>query len=337
MHDYKNFNLGDVPLQSGITLRSAQIAYKTYGTLNSNRDNCIIFPTFFGSQHDGNEPMIGRGMALDPDKYFIVIPNLLGNGLSSSPSNNPPPFDRARFPSINYYDNIQCQHRLLIEEFQVNKIALACGFSMGAQQSFHWGALFPNIVERIAPWCGSAKTSNHNLVFLEGVKAALTTDQTWQNGWYERQPIAGLRAMARVYAGWGPSQSFYREQVYLDLGFSSIEDYIVQAWEGRFLQRDANDILSMINTWQQGDISDNPIYQGDLTKALSSITAKAILMPSQTDQYFPPEDNQIEVQYMPNAEVRVIPSIWGHGAGGPGRNPVDTKFIDDNLKELLGS
>ncbi|GIT13818.1 MAG: hypothetical protein CM1200mP35_06380 [Chloroflexota bacterium] len=60
-------------------------------------------------------------------------------------------------------------------------------------------------------------------------------------------------------------------------------------------------------------------------------------MPSQTDQYFPPEDNQIEVQYMSNAEVRVIPSIWGHGAGGPGRNPVDTKFIDDNLKELLAS
>ena len=208
---------------------------------------------------------------------------------------------------------------------------------MGAQQSFHWGALFPNLVERIAPWCGSAKTSNHNYVFLEGVKAALTTDQTWQNGWYQQQPIAGLRAMARVYAGWGPSQSFYREQVYLDLGFSSIEDYIVQAWEGRFLQRDANDILAMINTWQKGDISDNPIYQGDLTKALSSIKAKAILMPSQTDQYFPPEDNQIEVRYMSNAEVRVIPSIWGHGAGGPGRNPVDTKFIDDNLKELLAS
>ena len=208
---------------------------------------------------------------------------------------------------------------------------------MGAQQSFHWGALFPNLVERIAPWCGSAKTSNHNHVFLEGVKAALTTDQTWQNGWYQQQPIAGLRAMARVYAGWGPSQSFYREQVYLDLGFSSIEDYIVQAWEGRFLQRDANDILAMINTWQKGDISDNSIYQGDLTKALSSIKAKAILMPSQTDQYFPPEDNQIEVRYMSNAEVRVIPSIWGHGAGGPGRNPVDTKFIDDNLKELLAS
>ncbi|GIT13816.1 MAG: hypothetical protein CM1200mP35_06360 [Chloroflexota bacterium] len=67
MLDYISFNLGDVLLQSGITLRNAHIAYKTYGTLNSNRDNCIIFPTFFGSQHDGNEPMIGSGMALDPE------------------------------------------------------------------------------------------------------------------------------------------------------------------------------------------------------------------------------------------------------------------------------
>ena len=60
-------------------------------------------------------------------------------------------------------------------------------------------------------------------------------------------------------------------------------------------------------------------------------------MPSRTDQYFPPEDSEIEVAHLPNAELRVIPSIWGHLAGGPGRNPEDTKFIDVALKELLAS
>ena len=337
MPDYDVYDLGDVALQSGMTLRGAKLAYKTYGELNARKDNAIVFPTFFSGKHTENEPMIGVGMALDPTRYFIVVPNLFGNGLSSSPSNTPSPHDRAGFPRISYHDNIMCQHRLVTELFGIERIALVCGFSMGAQQTYHWAALFPDMVERIAPWCGSAITSRHNFVFLEGVKAALTADAAWDGGWYRQQPARGVRAMARVYAGWGPSQAFYREKVYLDIGYSSLEDYLVAAWEGRFLQIDANDLLAMLGTWQDGDISDNPRYRGDFHAALGAIKAKALLMPSETDQYFPPRDNEIEAGHMPNAELRVIPSIWGHLAGGPGRNPVDTAFIDAGLKELLAS
>ena len=207
MTSHEVFQLGDVVLQSGLKLRNAELAFKTYGALNSVKDNAIVFPTFFSGKHTDNEPMIGEGMALDPARYFIIVPNLFGNGLSSSPSNTPPPYDRARFPLITYYDNIAGQHRLVTEKFGIERIALVCGFSMGAQQSFHWGALFPDMVERIAPWCGSARTSGHNFVFLEGVKAALRADAAWQDGWYDQPPAKGIRAMARVYAGWGPSQA----------------------------------------------------------------------------------------------------------------------------------
>ena len=335
MSDYRIFELGDVDLQCGLRLRGAQLAYQTYGELNAARDNVIVFPTFFGSQHPANEPMLGPGMALDPARYFIIIPNLLGNGLSSSPSNTPPPYGKARFPKVTYYDNIRFQHRLVTEQFGIERIALVCGFSMGAQQAFHWGALYPDMVERIAPWCGSARTARHNFVFLEGVKAALCADAAFRGGWYDAPPEQGLRAMARVYAGWAPSQAFYRERVYLDLGHSSLEDYLITAWEGRYLQQDANNILAMVATWQAGDISDNPLYGGDFAQALGAIKARAFVMPSETDQYFPPEDNRIEVSMMPNAELRVIPTIWGHTGGGPGRNPADTAFIDRQLQELL--
>ena len=218
-------NWGDVDLQCGLRLRGARLVYQTYGELNARKDNVIVFPTFFGSQHPANEPMIGPGMALDPARYFIIIPNLFGNGLSSSPSNTPAPYGRARFPRVTYCDNIGFQHRLVTEQFGIERIALVCGFSMGAQQTFHWGALYPDMVERIAPWCGSAKTARHNFVFLEGVKAALCADDAWNNGWYDTPPAKGLRAMSRVYAGWAPSQAFYREKVYLDIGHSSLEDY----------------------------------------------------------------------------------------------------------------
>src|SRR5918911_2077979 len=119
MADYKIFELGNVVLQSGLTLRNAQLAYKTYGTLNSRKDNAIVYPTFYGGQHAQNEPMIGSGMALDPARYFIIIPNMFGNGLSSSPSNTPSPYDRARFPRVTAYDNVQAQHRLASEKFGI--------------------------------------------------------------------------------------------------------------------------------------------------------------------------------------------------------------------------
>ena len=335
MPDFETFELGNIVLQSGATLRGAKLAFKTFGQLNAAKDNVIVYPTFYGGQHYQNEVIIVEGRALDPGKYFIIIPNMLGNGLSSSPSNTPPPYNKARFPGVTSYDNIMAQHRLVTERFGIEKIALVTGFSMGAQQTFHWGALFPDMVERIMPVCGSAKTSHHNFVFLEGVKAAITADAAWMEGWYDKQPTKGLRAMGRVYAGWAVSQAFYREEVYLNIGYSSLEDYLVEFWEGRRVEGDANDFLAMLWTWQNGDISANPLYDGDFHKALGAIKAKAIVMPCRTDLYFPPEDNANEVAHMPNAEFRPIESIWGHLAGGPGWNPPDAKFVDDALRELL--
>tara|TARA_B100001750_G_scaffold208557_1_gene187579 strand:- start:111 stop:899 length:789 start_codon:yes stop_codon:yes gene_type:complete len=260
---------------------------------------------------------------------------MFGNGVSSSPSNATPPYNRARFPIINLYDNVACQNRLVTEIFGIEKIALVYGWSMGAQQTFQWASLYPDMVERIVPVCGSAKTSRHNFVFLEGVKSAITTDVAWAGGSYDKPPLKGLKAMGRVYAGWAVSQAFYREEVYLSLGYDSLEDYLVRFWEARRTSADANDLLAMIRTWQNADISNNHVYEGDFRGALNSIKAKAIVMPGSTDLYFPPEDNEIEVALMSNAEFRPINSIWGHLAGGPGFNPVDSKFVDDTLKEIL--
>jgi homoserine O-acetyltransferase len=144
--------------------------------------------------------------------------------------------------------------------------------------------------------------------------------------------------MARVYAGWGFSQAFYRQELDLKtLGYSSLEDFLVAFWEGFFLPKDANNLLTMLWTWQHGDISANELYNGDFRKALGAITAKAYVMPGQTDLYFPPEDSEFEVAHMPNAKLIPVPSVWGHFAGGPGTNPVDVAFIDGKLKELLAS
>ena len=86
--------------------------------------------------------IIGTDKALNPDKYFIIVPCALGNGQSSSPSNTPEPYDRARFPNVTLYDNVTLQHRLITELFGISKVKLVTGWSMGAQQTFQWGEDF---------------------------------------------------------------------------------------------------------------------------------------------------------------------------------------------------
>ncbi len=333
MADYEIFELKEVVLQCGLTLRQAKLVYKTYGELNAARDNVIVMPTFYGGQLAENEVMIAAWHALDPKRHFIIVPNMFGNGLSSSPSNTPPPFDHATFPNVTLYDNVVCQHRLVTEHLGIERIKLVVGFSMGAQQTFQWGALYPDMVQAIAPICGTARTSPHNSLFLEGVKAALVTDAAFAGGWYQTPPVKGLQAFSRVYAGWVFSQDFFREREYRKMGLASVEDSM-RFLEGYFRRRDANDLLAMLWTWQHADISANEIYKGDFAAALRAIKARAIVMPGSTDLYFRVRDNELEVAQMPHAELRPIPSIWGHVAG-LGVNPPDNAFIDAALHKLL--
>lgn len=328
--------VSDWRLQSGVQLSRVRLAYKTYGTLNAQRTNVIVYPTSFGTQHQDIDWLIGRGKALDPAKYFVVIPNMLANGLSSSPSDRTDLNGRRDFPRVTMFDNVMLQHNLLRSVFGVRQIALVTGFSMGGQQAFHWGALFPDLVQRIAPITSCAKTAPHNQVFLEAIRAALTLDPAWRDGAFAEYPVRGIGAMARIYAALGLSQAFYREGLHLAAGFASLEDFIERDWEAGFLRRDADNLLAMLWTWQNADISDNPVYRKDLGAALGAIKARALVMPSESDLYFTVEDSRRDVCSMPNAELLVIPTIWGHRVNNPVQNPTDARFVDDALGRLLG-
>jgi len=309
-----------VRLQRGGTLKQARIVWKTYGTLSPKRDNVILYPTSYGAHHTDIEWLVDVRRCLDPSRYFVVIPNMLTNGLSSSPSNTPD------FPEVTTYDNVMLQRQMLLELFAIDRLKLVYGWSMGAQQAYHWGALFGEAVERIVVNCGSARTAPHNFVFLEGIRTTLQAAAT---------PQQGLRAMGRIYAGWALSQTFYRREMWRGLGFTSLEDFLVRSWEANFLRRDRNDLLAQLWTWQHGDISDNDLYRGDLQMALSGIKAKVLLMPSATDLYFQTDDNREELPYLKYGKLAEIPSVWGHRAGNPRDNPEDAAFIDAQVEALL--
>ena len=337
--DYEILELGEVQLRMGATLRDAKLAYRTFGTLNDDKSNAIVYPTWYSGRHWDNEWLIGEGMALDPGRYFIIVPNMLGNGLSSSPSNTPPPYDRARFPKVTVLDNVAVQHRLVSERFGIEQLELVTGWSMGAGQTYQWAVSYPDMVKRILPFCGSSKTSEHNIVFLEGVKAALTADAAWNHGWYDEQPTKGLRAAARVYAGWGFSQAFYWDQVYKEMGYSSLEDFLVEFLGGVLPRRPRR---------QQ------PAHHAlDMAERRHRQDARLRRRPregAQVDQGAGDRDARGEGPLLPARGREVRRAAHDRGGGraprDPGRlgplrrrggNPTDTEFIDDALKELLAS
>ena len=330
-----NYELGDIELLSGETLLSAKLAYKTYGALNSDKNNVILLPTFYTGTHKRNEGFFGVNRAINPEKHFIISINLFGNGLSTSPSNANKKQRGSKFPTITLWDNIKCQHELLTKNFNIEKIALVTGWSMAGCQSYQWAAQYPDMVEAILPFCASAKTSEHNYVFLEGVKAALCADPIWNNGDYSSPPIEGLKAFGRVYAGWAFSQSFFREKKYKELGFKNVEELLID-WENDHVNNwDANNLLTKLLTWQKNDISTGPIYNNNFTEALNRIKARAILMPCSHDLYFPPEDNEFEVKHMQNAELRKFDSIWGHCVANPGNDKNFEVALDNAINDLL--
>ncbi|PYH96688.1 alpha/beta-hydrolase [Aspergillus ellipticus CBS 707.79] len=296
--EYETFKLGDWELQSGEKLLDAHIAYKTFGDPQSP---AIVYPSWFSGLLSDNYWLIGEDKTLNPKKYFIVVPALFGNGQSTSPSNYSHP---GAFPKCSFYDNVRAQHELVAQHLGIKHVRAVIGWSMGAAQSFQWATQYPDFMDLAVPFCGSARTSLHNKVFLEGVKTALLAAKHISSAgsgaggllkaeqslrtWSDTEKEVGLKAFGRGYAGWGFSQAFYREKLYeTALGFKDLEDFMQNFWETWALSKDPGNLLTMLETWQNGDVSQQAPYDGNFEKALGSIKAKTLVLPSKTDLYFP--------------------------------------------------
>jgi homoserine O-acetyltransferase len=328
------FELGDFEVERGGVIHSAELVWQTHGTLNAARDNVIVYPCSYGATHPDLAWLISPDGILDPGKWFIVIPDMFSGGLSSSAAGDDD------FPElVTMADNVRAQHRLLTEVFGVTRIAAAYGFSMGAGQAYHWAALYPEFIERAVVVCGSARSSVHNRVFLSGLLRVLEAAPEYLGrGRFSAEPRLALRAFAHVYAGWGLSQDFYRERLFeTALGAPDLETFLETDWVESFGSKRAANLYAEALTWLEADISANPVYDNDLDLALSSITARVLLMPSETDLYFRVADSELEVAQLRQGMLTPIPSIWGHRAGNPRTIPVDFEFVKKHVRALLDS
>jgi homoserine O-acetyltransferase len=319
--------LGDLPVEAGGVIRDAKLAYRTHGTLNAAGDNAIVYPCSYTADHDGLSWLVGPDGVLDPERYFIVIPDMFSNGLSSGAADDP-----SFPPLVTMADNVHAQRRLLAE-LGVTHVQAAYGFSMGAGQAYHWAALYPDLVERAIVVCGSARTAVHNRVFLSGLLRILeAAPEHLGGGRFSAEPVAALRAFAHVYAAWGLSQDFYRAGLYESaLGYPDLDAFLQTDWVDSFGRSRAANLYAQALTWDAADISGG----GDLAAALAGIRARVLLMPSTTDLYFRVADNEAEFAHLRDARLAPIPSIWGHRAGSPRDIPDDLAFVTAQVRDWL--
>lgn len=320
--------LGDFPVSRSGVIAGARLVWQAHGTLNAARDNVIVYPCSYTASHDDLAWLIGPSGVLDPERWFIVVPDMFSNGLSSGAADTP------GYPAVvTMADNVRAQHRLLTGALGVTRVAAAYGFSMGAGQAYHWAALYPELVDRAIVVCGSARTSVHNRVFLSGLLRTLEAAPEYLgNGQFSAEPVAAVRALAHIYAGWGLSQDFYRERLYeTALGAPDLATFLVTDWEEQFALHRAANLYAQAMTWLEADISNG----GDLAAALRAITARVLLVPSATDLYFRVADNEAELAHLRHGKLAVIPSIWGHRAGSPEGIPADLAFLTTEVRVWL--
>ena len=320
--------LGDLDVESGGTITGARLAWQAHGTLNESRDNVVVYPCSYTATSDDLTWLLGPDGVLDPTRWFVVIPDMFSGGRSSSAA------DTQDWPElVTAGDNVRAQHRLLTEVFDVTRVAAAYGFSMGAIQAYHWASLYPDLVERAIVVCGSARTAVHNRVFLSGLLRLLeAAPEHLGGGRFSAEPVASLKAFGHVYAGWGLSQDFYRAELYRTaLGAADLESFLRDDWESGFGSLRAANLYAQAMTWMHADIA----LGGDLPAALQAISAKVLLLPGETDLYFRVADNAAELEHLQHAELRPIPSIWGHRAGSPEGIPADLAFLTAAVREWL--
>jgi homoserine acetyltransferase len=310
----QHYELSDFTFQEGTTLPCVQVAYQI---LNPDKSKIAIVHTCFRGRISSTLTHAEGAL----NDYKVIVIALFGNGESSSPSNTP------GFPkTIEYQDCVKAQYQLLTQKLEIESVDVMLGFSMGGQVTYHWITTHPTFIKNAVIVCSSAKTSRHNFQFLEGPRAAL------ENAVDEAR---GIRAFGKAYSAWLTSAEWFDQELYKDIGFETLSAWDKVATGTGYNDWYGEDLLAMLGMWQRGNVTRCvSAANGNLENALKTIEARVLLMPCETDQYFRPYVSEREACSLKSAEVRVVPSIWGHIAGG-GANPKDVEWMGKEINALL--
>jgi homoserine acetyltransferase len=174
-------SLGEFKLQSGAVIRDFRIGYRTLGKLNAVRSNAVFWSTWLGGRSADLLPLVGPGNVVDTGRYFVVLLDSIGDGVSSSPSTSQlQPL--MKFPEFSIRDMVESQHRLATEVLHLSHLRAVLGISMGAMQAFEWAAVYPNFMDEVVCISGSPQSTSYDKLLWSSAIDAIELDPAWNQG-----------------------------------------------------------------------------------------------------------------------------------------------------------
>ena len=314
------FTARDFKFNTGEVLPELRLHYRTvgastgapvlvlHGTTQSGA--AMLAPTFGGE-------LFGEGQPLDAKRYYIILPDSVGHGKSSKPSDGM----RAKFPKYNYDDMVDAQYRLLTEHLGVKKLRLVIGNSMGGMQTWIWAQKYPDFVEIAVPMASlPTEMAGRNWMMRRLIIDSIRSDPEWMGGNYTKQPRSAQ--FASIFYGIatnGGNHTYFRGGPTRD----KADEFVEQRFRAPF-PGDANDVLYQ---WDSSrDYNPSP--------GLEKIRAKLLAINSADDERNPPELGVLdrEIKRVKNGKVLLIPAseqTLGHGTTSQAR------FWKKDLEELL--
>jgi homoserine O-acetyltransferase len=308
-------NLGNLKLQNGEIIRDCRIGYRTFGQLNDDKSNAVLFPTWFTGRTKDLVELFGPGKLVDSTKYFVIAVDALGDGVSSSPSNSHAQ-PRMKFPQFGIRDMVESQYRLLTEVLHLTHVRAVMGISMGGMQTFQWAVAYPGFMDKAIPIVGSPRLAAYDLLLWQTMIDAIEQNPLWKGGNYSQQPV--------------PDEVEHIS----DLALSTPEHYNQEMTREKFVASlkkpadntfDPNDRIRQAQAMMGLDVS--APFGGSMEKAAAAVKAPLLVIVDAHDHMVTPGP-ALAFAKLKGAQTLVLQNDCGHLGPGCEQGKVGAAIAD---------
>lgn len=308
-------------LVSGEAIQNCRLGYRTWGHLNAQRSNAVLFPTWFSGTSADLANSVGPQGLVDPGKYFVIAVDALGDGVSSSPSNSAAQHGPG-FPAFTIQDMVNSEYRLVTEILHLAHLHAVMGISMGGIQTFEWMVDYPDFMDEAIPLVGSPRPNSRDLLLYRTDMDAVESDPAWQGGRYAQSPPVPVAQLIWELNLSTPTE-FVRTHP-LDQFASQYEE-----WHTRgILPFDANDWVAQLKAVIGQDIS----HGGSMEDAARRVKARVLVVSSAQDHMVNPQP-ALGFARLIGAKTIVLQGDCGHSAVGCEAAALDPQvraFLDNH-------
>jgi len=294
-------DLGTCTLENGGTIQNCEIGYRTAGTLNAERSNALLFPTWFSGTTDDLTGQMGPNGLVDTSRYHVIFVDALGNGVSSSPSTSAAQAD-STFPVFTVEDMVHTQHRLLTEVLNIDSLHAVLGTSMGGMQAFAWMTQYPAFMDKAVPIAGTPRlTPQDRLLWQAELRAFRTACRASDD---RRQAMRTIAAIHSLHL-----------QTPTTLGRMDSTEFreFYDAQESAILKFDPYDWAWQIKAMLRHDVTEP--FGGSMQRAANAVEADAIVVTVQQDHMVNPLPAQRFAETLGAEELRLNTPCGHLGTG----------------------